>query len=102
MSNFYGRVMIFKRRFRPPSCSKISGTVYLAGTTPQQNAIVDCFDEQDKVMVGEVLTDVNGLFTFSSGFSIRDDHTYTIVAKYDSGSQKYNSLSQPYIVAVSN
>ncbi len=99
---YYGLFFLYKASVMPPRCLKISGTVFLSGTTPQQDAIVDVIDETDQSFVGRKLTDANGLYSFDSGYSIQSNHTYHVTAKYDSGAQKYNSYSQPYVVPAEN
>lgn len=99
---YYGRFFTYKSLAQPPKCYKIAGIVYLSGVTPQQNAIVDLIDETDKSFVGQKLTDVNGAYSFDEGFAVRGDHTYHVTAEYDSGAQKYNSQSKPYITSVEN
>jgi len=98
----YGRFFPYKARAMPPRCVKVSGTVFLSGTTPQPDAIVDMIDETDQTFVGRKIADASGLYSFDSGYPIMFGHTYHVTAKYDSGTQKYNSYSQPYVVPAEN
>ncbi len=98
----YGRFFPYRKSTMPPRCVKVSGTVFLSGATPQQDAIVDITDETDQSFVGRKLTDASGLYSFDTGYAIKSDHTYHVTARYDSGAQKYNSYSQPYVVPAEN
>lgn len=73
------------------------------GGVAQQNAIVTLLDsDTDEVVGGTVLADASGNYSFDSGRAIVGHHKYHVTAEYDSGSQKYNSKSMPFITPVEN
>ncbi len=101
MSNFYGRAVIFHQSIEPPTVYKISGNVKLGGAN-QQNAIVNCIDENTLSVVGQKLTDASGNYSFDSGYPIQGTHTYHVTAQYYSAGTYYDSLSQPYVTPATN
>lgn len=99
----YTRIIPVRRMTRPPSVYKISGVVYaIDGVTPQSGATVYCIEEETDTVIGKQTTNGSGQYSFASGYPIRAGRTYHVTAQYDSGAQKYNSESQPYVSPAEN
>ena len=97
----YRNVLTYHKIIKPPMVYKVSGQVTLSGS-PQQNAIVSLIDSVNKQFVGQKITDASGNYSFDSTYPINGSQYYHVIVEYDSGTQKYNASSLPYITPAEN